>query len=48
MDLFDKAKKIIITSLLILYNINLVLFTICALTLVAYRKQQRLGANEEL
>jgi hypothetical protein len=40
MDLLDKAKEIAMTSLLILYNTNLVPLAICAPTLATNLEQQ--------
>ncbi len=48
MDLLDKVEEIVMTSLSILYNINLVPLAICALTLAAYLEQQRSVVKEEL
>jgi hypothetical protein len=48
MDLLDKAKKIIMTSLLVLYSTNPVPLMICALAPLGELKQQRLDAKEEL
>jgi hypothetical protein len=42
------VKEIAMTSLLILYNTNLVPLAICAPTLAIDLKQQRLGAYKEL
>ncbi len=48
MDLLDKAKEIIMTSLLILYNTNLVPFAICAPPPPIDVEQKRLGVKKEL
>jgi hypothetical protein len=48
MDLLDKAKKIAMTSLLILYNTNPMPLAICAPTLATNPKQQWSGTKEKL
>jgi hypothetical protein len=47
-NLFDKAKEITMTNLLILYNTNLVPLVICALPPPRKPKQQGLDAKKEL
>jgi hypothetical protein len=48
MDLLDKAKEITMTSLLVLYNINLVPLAICASSSPTNAKQIRSGVKEKL
>jgi hypothetical protein len=48
MDLLDKAKEITMTSLLVLYNINLVPLAICASSLPTNAKQIRSSVKEKL
>jgi hypothetical protein len=48
MDLFNKAKEIAMTNLLILYNMNLVPLAICVSPPSRELEQQGLDAEEEL
>jgi hypothetical protein len=48
MDLFNKAEKLTMYSLSILYNTNPMPLTICALTSIVDLEQQGSGAKEEL
>jgi hypothetical protein len=48
MDLLDKAKEIAMTSLSILYNINIVHLAICVLPPLGELEQQGSNAEEEL
>jgi hypothetical protein len=48
MDLLDKAKEITMTSLLVLYNINLVPLAICVSPSPTNAEQIRSGVKEKL
>ncbi len=48
MDLLDKVEEIAMTSLLVLYNTNLVPLVICALAPPIDLEQQGSGVKEEL